>query len=80
MAAGVLVREPVQKALGWNDNVTGLLKAVSLPLVSPAFVSWALLKLSGVPMSQAKYDRLYGDRKDYQEWRNNTPFLIPRIF
>ena len=25
--------------------------------------------MSGVPMSEKKYDKRYGDRKDYQEWK-----------
>lgn len=31
-------------------------------------------------MSEPKYDAKYGDRKDYQEWRQNTPRLIPKLF
>ncbi|KAK0615102.1 hypothetical protein B0T17DRAFT_602197 [Bombardia bombarda] len=78
-AAGVLLREPVQAALGWS-GVTGLVKGALIPFLAPAFVSWALLRVSGVPLSEKKYDKLYGDRKDYQEWRSNTPLLVPRLF
>ncbi|KAK0707739.1 hypothetical protein B0H67DRAFT_321557 [Lasiosphaeris hirsuta] len=78
-AAGVLQQGPIQASLGWNGT-TGLLKAVLLPAAAPAFVAWALLRATGVPLSQAKYDKLYGDRKDYQEWRNKTPLLVPRVF
>ncbi|KAK3349658.1 hypothetical protein B0T25DRAFT_548647 [Lasiosphaeria hispida] len=78
-AAGVLQQGPIQASLGWSGT-TGLLKAILLPAAAPAFVAWALLRATGVPLSQAKYDKLYGDRKDYQEWRNKTPLLIPRIF
>lgn len=78
-AAGVLSQGPIQMNLGWYGT-SGLLKAVLLPAVAPAFVSWALLRVTGVPLSQAKYDKLYGNRKDYQQWRNNTPLLIPKFF
>ncbi|KAK3682043.1 hypothetical protein B0T22DRAFT_493857 [Podospora appendiculata] len=78
-AAGVLAREPIQVALGWGGPI-GLLKAVLIPSVAPAFAAWALLRVSGVPLSEAKYDKLYGDREDYKQWRNNTPLLVPRIF
>ncbi|KAK3331847.1 hypothetical protein B0T19DRAFT_414080 [Cercophora scortea] len=78
-AAGVLVREPVQVALGWG-GAAGLFKAIFIPAVAPAFSAWALLRVSGVPLSEAKYDKLYGDREDYRQWRNNTPLLIPRIW
>ena len=47
--------------------------------VSPAFVTFLLLKVSGVPLSENKYDKKYGDRKDYQEWKKNTPMFIPKL-
>ncbi|KAK3938632.1 hypothetical protein QBC46DRAFT_389715 [Diplogelasinospora grovesii] len=78
-AAGVLTSGPVQVALGWS-GISGLIKGALLPYMAPAFVAWALLRISGVPLSEAKYDKLFGDRKDYREWRNNTPLLVPRIF
>lgn len=30
-------------------------------------------------MSEKKYDKKFGDRKDYQEWKKNTPRLIPKL-
>jgi len=30
-------------------------------------------------MSENKYDKRYGDRKDYQEWKKNTPMFIPKL-
>ena len=47
--------------------------------VSPAFSATLLLKVSGVPLSEKKYDKRFGDRKDYQEWKKNTPRLIPNL-
>lgn len=79
-AAGVLVTQPIQLALGLSSGVTGPLTAMAMSYVSPAFVSFLLLKVSGVPMSEKKYDKRYGDRKDYQEWKKNTPKLFPKIF
>lgn len=48
--------------------------------ISPAFVMALLLFVSGVPPSEKKYDAKYGERKDYQEWKRNTPLLIPKLF
>lgn len=31
-----------------------------------------VLQVSGIPMSENKYDERYGNRKDYQEWKKNT--------
>lgn len=30
-------------------------------------------------MSEKKYDQRYGDRKDYQEWKKNTPMFFPKL-
>ncbi|WQF86215.1 Putative 3-oxo-5-alpha-steroid 4-dehydrogenase, probable O-methyltransferase UstE [Colletotrichum destructivum] len=78
-AAGTLVSQPIQVALGLSGGVAGLFTAAALSYVSPAFVSFLLLKVSGVPMSEKKYDKRYGDRKDYQEWKKITPKLFPKI-
>ncbi|KAK2049187.1 DUF1295-domain-containing protein [Colletotrichum somersetense] len=79
-AAGTLLLQPIQVALGLSGGVAGRLTAVGLSYVSPAFVSFLLLKVSGVPLSEKKYDKRYGDRKDYQEWKKNTPKLFPKVF
>ena len=80
MAAGVLVRKPVQLALGLPGGILGAMVAVGLPSLSPWFTQYVLLNLSGVPLSERKYNKKYGDRKDYQEWKQNTPKLIPKLW
>jgi len=37
------------------------------------------LQVSGVPMSETKYDKRYGDRKDYQKWKEETPMFFPKF-
>lgn len=78
-AAGFLIRNPVQVGLGLPGGVTGKMLALGLSYVSPAFVSLLLLKVTGVPLSEKKYDKRYGDRKDYQEWKKNTPKFFPKL-
>ena len=78
--AGVLARKPVQLSLGLAGGAAGILTTTALSFVSPAFAAFLLLKVSGVPLSEQKYDKRYGDRKDYQEWKQNTPRLIPKIW
>ena len=86
-----------QAGMGFSGNVTARLGALGLAAVSPAFVTFLLLKVSllnrvviytklivvsqvsGVPMSETKYDKRYGDRKDYQDWKKNTPMFIPKF-
>lgn len=78
-AAGILAMKPVQLALGMS-GVVGVLTTTALSFISPVFSAFLLLKVSGVPLSEKKYDSKYGDRKDYQEWKKNTPKLIPKLW
>lgn len=47
-------------------------------LISPVFVAILITKVSGVPMLEAKADERWGDQPDYQDYKENTPVLIPR--
>ncbi len=50
-----------------------------LTLISPLFV-WALLvKISGVPMLEAKAERKWGSERSYVEYKSRTPMLVPRL-
>ncbi|KAI1387603.1 DUF1295-domain-containing protein [Hypoxylon trugodes] len=79
-SAGILVTRPVQLGLGLPGGLSGKLLAISLSYVSPVFVVFLLLKVTGAPLSEKKYDAKYGHRKDYQEWRKNTPKFFPKLF
>ncbi|KAI1777440.1 DUF1295-domain-containing protein [Hypoxylon cercidicola] len=79
-AAGVLVTRPVQLGLGFSGGLAGKIFALAASFVSPAFVSFLLLKVTGVPLSEKKYDKKYGDREDYQRWKRNTPKFFPKLF
>ncbi|KZM26069.1 uncharacterized protein EKO05_0005845 [Ascochyta rabiei] len=79
-AAGLLVRQPAQSALGLSGlGTTGQVLVTGLCAASPAFVTFLLLKISGVPLSENKYDERYGDRKDYQKWKRETPMFVPKL-
>jgi len=78
-AAGVLVSNVGQAGVGLSGSAIARAGAVSMAAVSPLFVTFLLLKVSGVPLSETKYDKKYGDRKDYQEWKKNTPMFIPKL-
>tara|TARA_B100000131_G_scaffold23507_1_gene22629 strand:+ start:2615 stop:3457 length:843 start_codon:yes stop_codon:yes gene_type:complete len=50
-----------------------------LTLISPLFV-WALLvKISGIPMLEAKAERKWGSERSYVEYKSRTPMLVPRL-
>ncbi len=50
-----------------------------IALISPLFVALLLTRVSGVPMLEAKSDKKWGGQKQYEEYKKNTPVLIPRI-
>ncbi|KAF7955744.1 hypothetical protein EAE96_004668 [Botrytis aclada] len=78
LSAGVLTGKVGQLGMG-TSGVWGRALGVGIAGVSPAFVCFLLLKVSGVPLSEGKYDKKYGHRKDYQQWKENTPMFIPKF-
>jgi steroid 5-alpha reductase family enzyme len=78
-AAGVLMSSVGQVGMGLAGTAYGRFLGLGMCAVSPAFVTFLLLKVSGVPLSEKKYDKKYGDRKDYKEWKENTPMFIPKL-
>jgi steroid 5-alpha reductase family enzyme len=79
-AGSILASTVGQKALGWSGSPGARVGALAVAGVSPAFTTFLLTQVSGIPMSEGKYDKKYGDRKDYQEWKENTPVLFPKLF
>lgn len=68
------------RAIGLGGGAAGRAAAVALSAVSPMFVTFLLTKVSGIPLSEKKYDKRYGGRKDYDAWKENTPVLMPKLF
>lgn len=48
-------------------------------MISPIFVTLLLTRVSGVPLLENKADKKWGGQKDYEEYKKNTPVLIPRL-
>ena len=46
--------------------------------ISPVFVAVLLLKVSGVPLLQARGEERWGDDPEYRRYRATVPVLIPR--
>ncbi|KAI7550629.1 DUF1295-domain-containing protein [Hortaea werneckii] len=78
-AAGVMLSSAGQAGMGFSGSGAARLGALAMAGISPAFVTFLLLKVSGIPMSENKYDERYGNRKDYQEWKKNTPMFVPKL-
>ncbi|MFO7942809.1 MAG: DUF1295 domain-containing protein [Anaerolineales bacterium] len=48
-------------------------------MISPVFVTLLLTRVSGVPMLEKQADEKWGGQEDYEEYKENTPVLIPRF-
>jgi steroid 5-alpha reductase family enzyme len=78
-AGSILASQAGQSALGWSASPAARISALVLAGASPMFTAFLLTKVSGIPLSEGKYDKKYGSRKDYQEWKKNTPVLFPKL-
>lgn len=47
-------------------------------LISPVFVTILLTKVSGLPMLEKRADDRWGDEEGYQQYKAQTPVLVPR--
>lgn len=59
--------------------------ALSVPLaavsvISPLFVTWLLVKVSGIPLLEIMNDKKYKDNAEYTKYKNSTPMLLPNFF
>jgi steroid 5-alpha reductase family enzyme len=50
-----------------------------MAMISPVFVTLLLTRVSGIPLLEAKADRKWGGLPDYENYKKNTPVLIPRL-
>jgi steroid 5-alpha reductase family enzyme len=48
-------------------------------LLSPVFVAFLLIKGSGIPPLEKKADQKWGGQPEYEEYKKNTPVLIPAV-
>ena len=47
--------------------------------ISPLWVVAQLTLISGIPMLEKKADKRWGGQEDYEQYKMNTPVLIPRV-
>ena len=48
-----------------------------LALLSPLFICFLLLKVSGIPLLEQQHDKRYGNDPTYQAWKKKTNLLLP---
>lgn len=49
-------------------------------MISPVFVAILLIKVSGIPLLEAKADAKWAGQEDYEAYKENTPVLVPRLW
>ena len=47
-------------------------------LISPVFVAFLLIRVSGIPMLEEKADERWGGEDDYERYKRRTPVLVPK--
>ncbi|MEM7335561.1 MAG: DUF1295 domain-containing protein [Chloroflexota bacterium] len=50
-----------------------------IALISPIFVTILLMRVSGVPLLEDRADKKWGGQTDYEEYKKNTPVLVPKL-
>ena len=48
-------------------------------IISPAFVTLLLTRVSGIPLLEKRADEKWGGQADYEAYKKKTPVLIPRL-
>lgn len=48
-------------------------------MISPLFVTLLLTRVSGIPLLEKKAEAKWGGQEEYEEYKKNTPALIPRL-
>ena len=49
-------------------------------VLSPIFVTLLLTQVSGIPLVEERSDVKWGGVKEYEDYKQNTPVLLPRLF
>jgi len=49
-------------------------------LISPLWIIWLLLRVSGIPLLEKSADKRYGMQQAYQEYKKRTALLIPFLW
>lgn len=78
-AAGVLASNAGVAGMALAGGLTAKIISLLMAGISPAFVTFLLFKVSGIPLSEKKYDKKYGHREDYKKWKRDTPMFFPKF-
>lgn len=54
-------------------------KKTLLLSISPIFVAFLLIFISGIPLLEKKANEKFGKNEEYKKYRERTPILIPRL-
>lgn len=55
-------------------------RAILVAALSPVFITFLLLKVSGVPLLEKAADAAYKGEEKYQDYKRRTPLLCPGFY
>ena len=74
----ILLQGDARKSLSaTNSSPMSIISVVFFCTVGPAFVTFLMLKVTGVPYAERKYNKLYGEDREYKKWKKDTPKFFP---
>jgi steroid 5-alpha reductase family enzyme len=63
-----------------TTNIALRIGTASSAILSPCFITYLLLNISGIPIHERNHRKQYGDDNvEYQEYLQRTPRLVPTI-
>mmetsp|Transcript_23887 Transcript_23887/g.58984 ORF Transcript_23887/g.58984 Transcript_23887/m.58984 type:complete len:349 (+) Transcript_23887:16-1062(+) len=81
LAVPSLTQDPgVEPSLRFALSLFGSNWRVLLALVSPCFITYLIRFVSGINLAEERNDARFGNLPAYQEYKETTPLLFPRIF
>ena len=66
-------------ARGKDVGMTTRIAQAACAWLSPLFTAYLLTQVSGVPLLEKKYDRIYENDAGYQLYKSETPILFPDV-
>lgn len=65
----------------WGIYLAGLFLGIHwATIVGPLWMSMILLKFSGIPILTKKWEKTYGELKEFQEYKKKSWLLIPYVY
>ena len=79
VALAALATPLLMATRGKGVGISSRLAQTACAWLSPLFTAYLLTQVSGVPLLENKYDRIYENDAEYQLYKSVTPILFPNL-